>query len=58
MQHLLPEDEAQRTHHDAVDGVGAELGAKDLEAYGKEDGIDDEVEHTDWQRHTGGDVEH
>ena len=32
MQHLLPEDEAYGGHHDAVDGVGAELGAKHLEA--------------------------
>ena len=58
VQHLLPEDEAERAHHNAIDGVGSELGTQHLEADGKQYAVDNEIEHTDGQRDACRDVEH
>ena len=58
VQALLPQDKAGRRHNDAIDGVGAELRTQHLEAYGKQNAVDDEVKHTDRQRYTAGNVQH
>jgi len=57
MQTLLPQDEEERRHDDAINGVGAKLGAEHLEADDEEDAVDDEIQDTDGQRDAGGDIQ-
>ena len=58
MQHLLPEDEAERTHHDAIDCVGAELRPQHFEADYQQYTVDDEVHHTDGELDTHSIIQH
>ena len=57
MESLLPHDEEDARHSDAINGIGAKLGTEQTESDGQKDAIEDEVENTDGDVDAGGIIE-